>query len=114
MRVYGAVVMNPQSPRVLLAGLVLSVQLVLALGMLFSARPAPYGWQMYSAVPYNPVAWAVTDGRAEAINVESALVHGRAEIDRVALLRSHGCDWTGADTIRIQLQDQSVDEMACP
>jgi hypothetical protein len=111
--VYVELVVNRQSARLVIAGTVLSIQAVLAVAVLTAPRPAPYGWQMYSAVPYNPPAWAVTDGTATPINAEAFFVHGRAEIDRVALLRTRGCELTGADSIRIQLRDESVEEVPC-
>ena len=91
----------------------LAVQIAVAVVVAFGPRPSPYGWQMYSATPYKPAAWAVTAGTAETFDVDELLVHARAEIDYVGLLRDHGCDHTGADAIRIQLADGTLDEVAC-
>lgn len=104
---------RPWSRVVILVLVLLGVQVVVAAAMLTTERPAPYGWQMYSAVPYNPPAWAVTDGTRRSIDAEALLVHGRAEIDRVELLRSEGCDRTGADAIVIELADGRLDEVVC-
>jgi hypothetical protein len=92
----------------------LITQLLLATAILAEDRPARYGWQMYSAVPYSPKAWAVSDGAREAIDAEALMVHGRAEIDRVELLRTVGCDHHDADSIVIELADGSINEVVCP
>jgi hypothetical protein len=99
--------------RAALVAAVLISELVVATAMLAAPRPAPYGWQMYSAVPYNPPAWAVIDGIERSINAEAYLVHGRAEINRLAVLRTRGCELTRADGIRIRLPDGSIDEVTC-
>lgn len=107
---------SPTRPRIAAAfGVIVAlvIQVALAVAMLFAPRPAPYGWQMYSAVPDKPPAWAVTRGVSEPIDVEAFLVHDRAEIDYTDLVRAHGCERTGADAIRIELADGSVEEVAC-
>jgi hypothetical protein len=107
-------VVNRRLISLLLAAVVLSAEAVVASLMLGADRPARYGWQMYSAVPYNPQSWAVTDGHAEPMNIEQRLVYGRAEIDRVALIRAEGCELTQADVIRIELSDDiTIVEVVC-
>ena len=91
----------------------LVLQVVVAVAVFRAERPAPYGWQMYSAVPYSPRAWAVTDGERERIDVEGLMVHPRAEIDRVALLRDAGCERIEADAILIELAGGTMDEVTC-
>jgi hypothetical protein len=97
-----------------LVAVLLALQVVVAAIVFGADRPAPYGWQMYSAIPYVPRAWADVEGSREAIDVEEMFVHARAEIDRVGLLRSAGCDWTGADALRIELEGGAIEEVACP
>ena len=91
----------------------LGLQTAMAAVAFTQERPAPYAWQMYSAVPYSPRAWAVTDGGRERIDVEGLMVYARAEIDRVELLRTVGCERLEADAILIELADDTTDEVVC-
>ena len=79
----------------------LVVQVLVAVVMALGPRPSPYGWQMYSAVPFKPDAWAVHGEVAEPLNVDEMLVHPRVEIDYVALLRSHGCAFASAGAMLV-------------
>lgn len=91
----------------------LALQIAVAALALTEPRPARYGWQMYSAVPYTPVAWILRGDEERDLAVNDLFVSGRAEIDRVALLRDQGCDLVEADEIRFQLPDGRSETVMC-
>jgi hypothetical protein len=103
----------PRRAGLVVVAVLLAIQVLVAVVMALGPRPSPYGWQMYSATPFKPEAWAVHGERVEALDVDDLLVHARAEIDYVALLRTDGCEFAGADAIRIELADETIDEVAC-
>jgi hypothetical protein len=91
----------------------LAVQVVVAGAALIEPRPARYGWQMYSGMPVNPPAWSVVDGEQHELRINDLLLHPRAEIDRVALLRNRACELTGADAIRFEPASGPVETVEC-
>lgn len=106
---------RPPARRAALAGVTvaLALQVAVATAALAQPRPAHYGWQMYSATQPVPDAWAVSAGTASPIDIGALLVHDRAEIDFAEMLRVHGCERTGADAVRIELPDRSLEEVIC-
>jgi hypothetical protein len=104
---------QPRRTGLIVVAVLLMLQVLAAVIVAFGPRPGPYGWQMYSATPFKPNAWAVRADTAERLSVDDLLVNDRTEIDYVALLRTHGCEVTGADAIRIELADSTIEEVAC-
>lgn len=92
----------------------LALQVAVAAAALTEGRPARYGWQMYSGVPFNPPAWSIHGSDARELDERDSLVHARAEIDRVLLLRERGCELVDADAIRFELSDGTSETVACP
>lgn len=91
----------------------LVLQSAVAAVALTEPRPARYAWQMYSAVPYTPPAWTVRGNEERGLAVNELFVRGRAEIDRVVLLRDQGCDLVEADAIRFELPDGRAETVTC-
>lgn len=80
----------------------LVVQLAVPVVALFGPRPSRFAWQMYSALPPVPEAWAIdADGNETAIELGTLFAVQRAEIDYEAVLRSGLCDTVEAAAIRI-------------
>jgi hypothetical protein len=93
----------------------LSVQLLVPALALFGPRPTRFAWQMYSALPPVPRAWAVAaDGTVREVDLEPLFAARRAEIDYQAVLREGLCDAVDAKAIRLQLHgDAAVEEIPC-
>jgi hypothetical protein len=92
----------------------LVVQLVVPAVALFGPRPARFGWQMYSALPDLPKAYAVeADGTERLIDLQNLFAVQRAEIDYVAVLRAGLCAATGAAAIRLELTDGTDQVIGC-
>jgi len=105
---------NPRRGLMILVAVGLALELAVAAIVFTAPRPGRFGWQMYSAVPYIPAAWAVVDGREQPLDVAGMLVNSRAEIDFVALVRERACAVAGADELRIELTDGSMEQVDCP
>ncbi len=90
-------------------------QLIVPAFALLAARPARFGWQMYSALPNVPRAWTVkADGTAEPVDMTHVFAIQRAEIDYAAVLLAGLCEATDAVAIKVQGADSSTPEMvAC-
>jgi hypothetical protein len=98
----------------LVVGIGLLLELVVAAVAFTAPRPGRFGWQMYSAVPYVPAVWLTIDGREEPFDLSEALVNSRAEIDYVSLVRDRGCEMGATDMVRIELADGSFERVTCP
>lgn len=80
----------------------LAAQLVVPMVGLFGPRPARFAWQMYSAMPPVPQAWAIAkDGSETAVDLGALFAVQRAELDYPSILREGLCDATGASAIRM-------------
>ena len=95
------------NPRTLAAaafiGMYILWQVVVPASALLASRPARFGWQMYSARPDLPKAWATdASGLETPIDMEQVFAQVRAEIDFSAALRSAVCASSGAVAVRIQ------------
>jgi hypothetical protein len=90
-------------------------QLTVPTFALFAARPARFGWQMYSALPNVPRAWTVkADGTEEPVDMTHLFAMQRAEIDYAAVMLAGLCDASDAVAIKVQGADSSTPEMvAC-
>lgn len=102
--------------RILLALVVvgLAAEVVVAATAFTGARPNRYGWQMYSAVPYVPRAWAVAaSGEKRPVMVDDLFVTTRAEIDLVEFLIVSGCQVIQADSLNIELPDGHIEMVPC-
>jgi hypothetical protein len=105
---------DPRRGLMLLVVVGLALELVVAAIVFTAPRPGRFGWQMYSALPYRPTMWAVVNGAEEPFELADVLVNSRAEIDFVELARDRGCEIAGADEVRIELIDGSVESVDCP
>jgi hypothetical protein len=105
---------DPRRGLMILVAIGLALELVVAAIVFTAPRPGRFGWQMYSAVPYIPAAWAVVDGTEQPLDVADMLVNSRAEIDFVAFVRERACAMAGADELRIELNDGSFEQVDCP
>jgi hypothetical protein len=73
---------------------------------LFRDRPAPFSWHMYSALASLPdVSVIDASGAERAVNLETILAAGRAEVDYVAALVERLCQADGVAGIRIAHED---------
>ena len=87
-------------------------QLLVPAAMLFSQRPARFGWQMYSALPDLPQAWLLdAAGHETAVDVPSLFAKSRAEIDYAAALRAGLCAVPGTVAVRLWEADRPVPEL---
>jgi hypothetical protein len=78
-------------------------QIAVPASALLAPRPARFGWQMYSARPDLPKAWAIDASGVETpIDMEQVFAQVRAEIDFAAALRSAVCASSRAVAVRIQ------------
>jgi hypothetical protein len=111
--VNNAVPLKQPTLRLAFVAALIAIQVVVAVVMLLGPRPSPFGWQMYSAAPPRPEGFAIQGDEPEPIDVESWLTHARVEVDYAAVLRANGCVRTGADAIRIEFPDGSVEEVTC-
>ena len=105
---------GPRRGLMLLVAIGLALELVVAAVVFTAPRPGRFGWQMYSAVPYIPAAWATVDGAEQPLDVGGLLVNARAEIDFVGLARDRGCEIVRADAVRIELADGTLVTVDCP
>jgi hypothetical protein len=81
----------------------LALQLLVPLAALFGPRPGRFAWQMYSALPRVPHAWAVAaDGTETPIDLGPLFAVQRAEIDYVAVLRAGLCEVVPAPAVKLQ------------
>jgi hypothetical protein len=79
------------------------IQLVVPAVALFGSRPAPFGWQMYAAMPQLPRAWVVdTQGTETPVDLFTLFATQRAEVDYASALERHLCDRTDAAAVRVQ------------
>lgn len=92
----------------------LAVQVLMPAAALFGHRPARFAWQMYSALPDLPRAWAIAaDGSEQPVNLGRLFAVQRAEIDYVSVLRTGLCDATGASSVRILPPHAPAEVIAC-
>jgi hypothetical protein len=113
------VTVGPDRQKLTLAAFVvlfLAFQLLVPAAALFSRRPAPFGWQMYSALPQLPQAWLVdTAGHETQVNLGALFAESRAEIDYAAALRMGLCDLPGAKSVKLLEPDARAPEIIeCP
>jgi hypothetical protein len=91
-------------------------QLLVPAAMLFTQRPARFGWQMYSALPDLPRAWLLdAAGQETSVEVSSLFAENRAEIDYAAALRAGLCDLPGTAAVKLWEADKPSPELIeCP
>ena len=84
-----------------------TLQAGVALWQLGATRPAPFGWQMYAAVPDRPgFVVVLEDGSERTVDPEDVLGKVRGEIDLAAGLPAPLCAATpGAVEVRILDED---------
>ena len=102
--------------RAVLAVVVLfvAVQLILPAIMLFTPRPSPFGWQMYSAARSLPEVVAVDeDGSERRVDVLAHVAGPRAEIDYAGRFADQACRIVDAARIRITDAGGRVVEVDC-
>jgi hypothetical protein len=92
----------------------LALQLAVPAVALFGPRPARFAWQMYSALPDVPKAFAVeADGTEHPVDLQRLFAVQRAEIDYASVLRTGLCDATGSSAIRLEFADGRDQEIPC-
>lgn len=92
----------------------LALQVVIASVSLAGPRPGRYSWQMYSAVPAVPEVWSTADGEERPFDIRDALIHARAELDYLEVVRTKGCELTGADAVRYEGSGGVSETVSCP
>jgi hypothetical protein len=99
-----------------LVALFVAWQLIVPAAMLFTQRPARFGWQMYSALPNLPRAWLLdAAGQETAVEVSPLFAKSRAEIDYAAALRAGLCDLPGTVAVKLWEADKPLPELIeCP
>jgi hypothetical protein len=91
-------------------------QLLVPAAMLFTQRPARFGWQMYSALPDLPRAWLLdAAGRETPVELSPQFAEARAEIDYGAALRAGLCNLPGTVAVKLWEPDEPSPELIeCP
>lgn len=75
-------------------GVVIAVILMVAVPTvaLFEPRPARFGWQMFTAMAPDAVAWTEdADGSLEPVDLDALLVHARPEADLTDAIAAKLC-----------------------
>ncbi len=87
--------------RAVLLVLVAAAMIGIPAVQLFGHRPAPFGWQMYSALPGLPTAWTISDaGLATPVDLGELFARHRVEMDYRSLLLAALCG-DGVAAVRI-------------
>ena len=107
-----------RSSRLVAAAIALFVawQLLMPAALLFANRPAPFGWQMYSALPDLPRAWVLdAEGRESPVDLRTLFAETRAEIDYAAALRAGLCNLPAVVAVKVQEPERPSPELIeCP